>query len=241
MIEVSFRVPGPRNDTSILVGRAPGGAGPAGGAESIGPQADLRTGALFLAAVLRAGALAVIFFAGVGAAFFVAAFLAAFRGRLLGRRLGGRLLGRGLLRRSPSWRAPSSRVPSWPAPSWPLSSSPPTSTPRWRMRRGALAPPLLGRIDRRPQGGHQVHHRAGRRLFLLGLDDLAALDLGVDDGLQRLAVLVGVLGRFEVAGHATRPATRPCCVPARAVRPPRPGSRTRACGPRRATASSRAR
>ena len=42
----------------------------------------------------------------------------------------------------------------------------------------------LGRVDRRLEGGHQVDQVAGL-LGLLDLDGLLALDLGVDDRLQR--------------------------------------------------------
>ncbi len=118
----------------------------------------------------------------------------------------------------PSWRRPSSPRPSWRAPSW-----------RGLLRRGLLgggllrrrllgrrlpspqrrpatpcrlAAALLRRVDRRAQRRHQVDDVAGVRLLLLGLDDLAALDLGLDDRLERLAVVVGVLLGLEVAGHA---------------------------------------
>ena len=50
----------------------------------------------------------------------------------------------------------------------------------------------LGRVDRRLEGGHQVDELAAL-LGRLDRDGLLALDLGLDDRLERLAVLVLVL------------------------------------------------
>ena len=58
----------------------------------------------------------------------------------------------------------------------------------------------LGCGDRRLERGHQVDELAAL-LGLLDLDRLPAFDLGLDDLLERLAVLVLVLAGVELAGH----------------------------------------
>ena len=73
------------------------------------------------------------------------------------------------------------------------------------------------------------------------LDDLAPLDLGVDDLLQRLAVVVGVVVGIEVARPCSRRATRPSHAPADAGRRARRGTGTRPPAPRPARSSSPAR
>ena len=78
---------------------------------------------------------------------------------------------------------------------------------RHRLRRARLAG-RLGRVDRCLERGHQVDELAAL-LGRLDGDRLTALDLGLDDGLERLAVLVLVLRRIELAGHRRRPAAWP--------------------------------
>ena len=117
----------------------------------------------------------------------------------------------------PSWPEPSSPGPSWPRPCVPRSRSrsargpcpesswprPSGRAPRARRPPSPPAPPLalLGRLDAGAQRGHEVDDGAGGRLRLGRRDDLAALDLGLDHGLQRLAVLVLVLRGVELAGE----------------------------------------
>ena len=84
----------------------------------------------------------------------------------------------------------------------------PSSPPR----RWPAAPPS----GRRPVP--VVRLGGGRR------DDLVALDLGLDQRLQRLAVLVGVLRRVEVAGQRRRSGLAPSSPPRASRRRPRRGT-----------------
>ena len=108
---------------------------------------------------------------------------------------------------------PCGRAPRAPRP--PRWGPPPSSVgaPARASGRAGAVLELLGRlldlavrlrrprrVDARLEHRHQVDQlAAGRRR--LGLDDLATLDLGLDDLLERGAVLVAVLGRVELAGH----------------------------------------
>src|SRR5438874_3286041 len=68
-----------------------------------------------------------------------------------------------------------------------------------RGRPGGRLLPLLGRLDRRLQGSHQVHHP-----WLLGggwRHDLEPLHLLVDDLLEGGLVVVGVAFRLEAIGQ----------------------------------------
>ena len=104
--------------------------------------------------------------------------------------------------------------------------------------RSTASPRLFFAASTDAQRGHQVHDVAGSRLRRLGLDHLAALDLGVDHLLERRAVVVGELLRRRRRRPCCRRATRPSCARQGAGRPSRRGSRRPARAPRPATASS---
>src|SRR3954449_6025781 len=67
--------------------------------------------------------------------------------------------------------------------------------------RAGLAPTLLGGVDRALQCGQQVDDLAGGLGRGRGALELAALDLGLDQGLDRLGVVVLELARVEVTGQ----------------------------------------
>src|SRR5438105_13137523 len=82
-------------------------------------------------------------------------------------------------------------------PRWLRSFTPSPGFGRRLLASGAL---LLGLLDRRPQGFHQVHDLGGLRR--LGRFDDLALHLGLDDLHDRLAALALVAPGAQAGGHA---------------------------------------
>src|SRR5207237_2725808 len=82
-------------------------------------------------------------------------------------------------------------------PRWLRSFTPSPGFCRRLLAPGAL---LLGLLDRRPHGFHQVHDLGGLRR--LGRFDDLALHLGLDDLHDRLAIVVLVAAGVEAVGQA---------------------------------------